>query len=223
MKKFIFRILILFCTGVLSANAAVINSAQHGEFQEYINKTGFALLNYNEIEHHIIFKYSNRNKLRGKVNYKDMSVTIPKGILYNVESEDELAAVIAHYSAYCVMSKYSNFSALNIKTAPKKYETLADKLAVDMLVKAHYSPLALITMINKTYGDKNSCGHVKTSVRLANIYEYITVKYPLEADKFRFKNNIYYQNFLLTSRKNREILQEKLQKKPTDQIKNKYR
>ena len=226
MKKLIAFILFYCFISVLNANAAIVNNMAEGEFQEYINKIGFRLLNYNEIEHHIIFRYSDKNKLYGYTNYDDMTVTVPKGVLYNVESEDELAAVIAHQTAYCLIYKDNKFSKMNIKFSPKKYEVFADKIAADMLVKAKYSPVSLITVINKTYGDKKDrlfSKHVKTSVRLANIYEHIVRKYPLELEKSSFKNNLYYQNFLLTSRKNRETLQNKLHKNQTNQTKYEYR
>lgn len=226
MKKLVFGVFVFIFASVLTAHSAIVAPIAEGEFQEYINKTGFKLLNFNKTEQHIIFKYSDDNSIIGSVNYNDMSVSIPKGLIYNIESEDELAAVIAMQIAYGMIYKENKFSKFNIKTSPKKYELLSDKMAIDMLVNAQFSPIALITIINKTYGEqynKKFSKHVKTSVRLANIYEYIVRKYPLELDKYPFKNNLYYQNFLLNSRKNRELLQEKLQKKPTEHIKDKYR
>ena len=41
-----------------------------------------------------------------------------------------------------------------IKAAPKKFEIVADKIAVDYMVKAGYNPIALITFIQKTVPQK---------------------------------------------------------------------
>lgn len=205
------------------ADAAVVNLTTDGEFQEYINKTGFKILNYNGIEDRVIFKYSPSKSVYGAADTKDMSVSVPQGILINVESEDELAWAVAHQLSYCLMAKENSFSKLTGKLSPKKYETLADKKAVDMLVKADYSPLAAIIMINKLYGEKKSSRHVKTSARLMDIYEYIYRKYPEKLENKHFSNNVYFQNFLLTSRKNREMLNEQLQQSSYETKRNEYR
>ena len=70
---------------------------------------------------------------------------------------------------------------------------------------------------------KNDRLHQKTSVRLANIYEYIVRKYPEKLNNPKFSMNIYYQNFLLTSRKNREILQNRLLSVPDSAEKLEYK
>lgn len=217
MKK-IFIVFIMFV--FLCSNAvysAVVSLSVDGEFQEYINKTGFKILNANEIEQHIVYRYSNSESLRTYSTADDRTVYIPRGLLTYIESEDELAAIIAYQTAYCLQYYEGIFSKLTVKLSAQKYETLADKRAVDFLVKSGYCPIAMITMINKVYGQTKSnifSQHVKTSVRLARIYEYIIRKYPDKLDDRRFKNNIYYQNFLLNSRKNRELLQNRLQHDP---------
>ena len=103
--------------------------------------------------------------------------------------------------------------SVKMKAAPKKYELVFDKLAVDYMVKAGYNPLGLITFINKscpqvrqdTFSTKNL-----TSKRLANIYERIYTKYPAYLANNEYLYNDYYQNFLLTSQENRKKLEEKI-------------
>ena len=81
------------------------------------------------------------------------------------------------------------------------------------MVKAGYNPVALITLINKAFPQEKGILAIKgnsTSQRLANIYEYIYMNYP-----YFLKNNPYlysqeYQNFLLTSIRNRNLLQNKI-------------
>ena len=223
MKKiFAFLFLVLMMSGQ-SVSAAIVNSLAEGEFQEYINKTGFKILNANGIDKRIVFRYSSDSSLRTSSLSKDKSVIIPKGVIMYVEAEDELAAAIAYQIAYCLNYHESKFANINIKLSPKKYELLADKRAVDFLVKANYSPLSMIIMINKLYGDEKSSKYNKPSVRMANIYEYIVRKYPEKLDNRRYNKNLYYQNFLLNSRYNRELLDNQLRDNPTANINFEYR
>ena len=226
MKKILFLLLIFTCFLAQNAFAAIVNLSTEGEFQEYINKTGFKLLNDNQIDKHFVFRYSPSEELRTFSRFDDKSVYIPKGVLTFVESEDELAAVIAFQTAYSLQYYENKFFKYNIKSSPKKYESLADKRAVDMLVRSGYSPIAIISMINKLYGEQKErlfSRHVKTSVRLAEIYEYILQKYPEKLERDAFCRNIYYQNFLLTSRKNREMLQNSMHQEHYRSKKKKYR
>jgi hypothetical protein len=213
MKKFIVSLLVLCLFSIQEVSAAVVSNILDGEYQEYINKTGFKILNQNEIESRIVFKYNPSEKAYSDYSSKDMSIKISKKSLMNVESEDELAAIIALEIAKCIrLSEYKYAKSLN-KIAPKKYETYADKRAVDMLVKSGYSPLALITILNKTFGQVKTdrfSSTSKISIRLAKIYEYIYLKYPTTLEDRKFTSNIYYQNFLLTSRNNRKILQDRI-------------
>lgn len=224
MKK-IFASLVVLLAMMCSQNAfaAIVTPMAEGEFQEYINKVGFKILNKNEIEKHVVFRYSDSEALHGFCT-DDMVVYVPKGIIMNVETEDELAAIVAFQTAYCLKNGEGRNAQILAKMSPKKYEELADKRAVDILVKADYSPLAAIIIINKSFGDmKNDRLHQKTSVRLANIYEYIVRKYPEKLNNPKFSMNIYYQNFLLTSRKNREILQNRLLSVPDSAEKLEYK
>lgn len=214
MKK-IFGLLIIFVFCISSVSAAVVSPVVDGEFQEYINKIGFKLLNTNSIEQQIVFRYSKSTSLKTKASWSKNIVYVPKGTLTFVESEDELAALIAYQTAYNLYFKEVDFAGFTTKLAPKKYQTYADKRAVDFLVTAGYSPFALLTVINKiSVPTKINLYSEKKSVRLAKIYEYIVRKYPDKLDDKKFKNNIYYQNFLLNSRKNREVLQERLKYDP---------
>lgn len=211
MKR-IFTSFVLFLAIFCSQNAfaAIVTPMAEGEFQEYINKIGFTILNRNEIENRIVFKYSDSKDTRGKYT-ENMVVYVPKGIIMNVETEDELAAAIAFQTANCLKYAESKNTKISTNLSPIKYEQFADKRTVDMLVKAGYSPLAHIILINKSFGEnKKDRFHQKTSIRLANIYEYIVKKYPEQLKNQKFAMNIYFQNFLLTSRKNRELLQERM-------------
>ena len=106
--------------------------------------------------------------------------------------------------------------------SPKKYEIIADKLAVDMMVNAGYNPLGLITFINKTCPQRRFdfvSNKNLTSKRLAIIYEYIVKKYPYFLVNNTYLNNEYYQNFLLTSQENRRMLKKHLETGSKEKIK----
>ena len=112
--------------------------------------------------------------------------------------------------------------SIQVALGPKKFETVADKRAVDYMVNAGYNPLALIVFINKTCpqkkGDRFS-QHNLTSKRLARIYEYITYKYPSYLENNEYANNMYYQNFLLTSIENRKKLAKKIETNSKKEVK----
>jgi hypothetical protein len=139
----------------------------------------------------------------------------------NIETDDELAGYIAREIPAAIRSYKGGtgfLSSVKVKAAPKKYELVFDKLAVDYMVKAGYNPLGLITYINKSYPqarqDTFSSTNL-TSKRLAYIYERIYMQYPSFLVNNTYLENEYYQNFLLTSIENRKKVLEK-SKKPME-------
>ena len=106
-----------------------------------------------------------------------------------------------------------------------KRKKKADKEAVDFMVNAGYNPLALITILNKIgkqYRYDIFSNHTLVSRRMMLIYEYIYTKYPSILVENKYKDNIYYQNFLLTSRNNRMKLLEKVKAGSTKKVKYSY-
>ena len=144
----------------------------------------------------------------------------------SVQSDDELAAAMAREISI-VMKSYSGMwggrlDSIQVSLGSKKFEKVADKRAIDYMVKAGYNPLALIVHINKTCPQKRSDFISRsnlTSKRLALIYEYLTFKYPDYLENNEFINDKYYQNFLLTSIENRAKLKEKIRTRSTKEVK----
>ena len=212
--------MLFFITNVQAADETEL--VKNNSIEARINTVGTKILNANKIDKRVVFVYSEKDKtklLKGTEPLTKRQVVVYKNDYKNIESDDELAAYVAEQIPVAARSYQGGtgfLSSVKMKAAPKKYELVFDKLAVDYMVKAGYNPLGLITWINKSYPqarqDKLSSNNL-TSKRLAHIYERIYIKYPSFLAKNTYINNEYYQNFLLTSQENRKLLQEKVKSK----------
>lgn len=222
MKRVLFVLFTLLLTSTVHASEESV-ILEHSSINKRINNVGAKILNANKLEKRVVFVYSEEEKatlLKSTKTLTKREVVVYKGFYERVETEDELAAYIAREIPAAIRS-YDGvakgwLSSVKIKAAPKKYELVFDKFAVDYMVKAGYNPLGLITFINKTCPqtrqDRFSSKNL-TSKRLAYVYEYIYMKYPSFLANNTYIKNEYYQNFLLTSQENRRLLKEKIEKK----------
>ncbi len=219
MKKIFFVMIAVLLSSInVFANESILE--KQNSIQTRINKTATKILNANKINKRVIFTYDQESKeglIKGTKALTKRQVVVYGETYKNIETDDELAAFIAREIPSALRS-YDGFasgwlSSVKMKAAPKKYELVFDKIAVDYMVKAGYNPIGLITFINKSCpqkrGDKFS-SHNLTSKRLANIYERIYIKYPYFIENNSYLYNDYYQNFLLTSQENRKKLEEKI-------------
>lgn len=230
MKKILFLMLVLlFSTNVFALMEAEENTLkEENSIQTRIDSVGTKILNSNALEKRVVFAYDKKEKDGLLKNNK--ALTKRQIVVYDlnykaIQTDDELAAFLAREIASSIRSydgiAKGSLSAVKIKAAPKKYELVFDKLAVDYMVKAGYNPLGLITFINKTcpqtrqdiISNKNL-----TSKRLAYIYERIYFQYPEFLKENEYINNEYYQNFLLTSQNNRRMLEEKARIKDFNRV-----
>lgn len=214
------RLFISLACFFLLGSSVLANPVENQEIQSRINNIGCNLLNSNKIEHRVVFVYSEQDKQ----NLLDIDKALPSGqvvvyknIYQSAETDDELAAGIARGVIDAVKSQKGfwngTLNAIQIKAAPKKYELVADKRAVDFMVKAGFNPVGLIIFINKTAPQKRHdliSNKNLVSKRLAIVYEYIYTKYPYYLANNPYINNKHYQNFLLTSQNNRKLLEEKI-------------
>lgn len=228
MKKKIFLLAIILLLPFLSfANDEALKNEQ--TVQTRINHCAMKILNANEINKPVVFVYDNREK---EVKLKiDKTLTKRQVIVYRddykfLEDENELAAYLARQIVFAARSYDGIFNgalrSLQMKAAPKKFEIVADKIAVDYMVKAGYNPIALITYIQKTQPQKRYdiiSNKNLTSKRLMMIYEYIYTKYPYFLVNNEYKTNENYQNFLLNSENNRYLLLEKIKTNSKEKIK----
>ncbi len=202
------------------------------DLQERMNSVGFKILNANRIDKRLTFMAINRVYTRDfwtDVSSVNRIVWVKPVIIPYIDNDEELAAVLSHSIAHGV-DTYDGalrgyVSILNYWVAPNKYDMKADKLAVDYMVNAGYNPLAIITILNKIgkqYRYDIFSNHTLVSRRMMMIYEYIYTKYPSILVENEYKDNIYYQNFLLTSRNNRMKLLEKIKTNSKKKIKYSY-
>ncbi len=227
MKKIITLLALLLCTTPVFA-ATNSNIAKETEIQTRIDSVAVKLLNHNKITKRIIFTYDKKAKKKALSTDKALTkrqVIIYDGLYQHVQTDDELAAMLAREISIAMKSYDGSFGgwvdSAQVALGSKKFETVSDKRAVDYLVNAGYNPLAVIVFINKTCPQKRHdtfSRHNLTSKRLARVYEYITYKYPQYLENNEYINNEYYQNFLLTSVENRKKLAKKIKAKATKDI-----
>ena len=142
-----------------------------------------------------------------------------------LDDEDQLAAILGHEISHS-MDSYDGifrgfFHNLNNLCTPRKYEYKSDKRAVDYMVNAGYNPVALIVVMSKIFPQTRyewCCMHPLTSRRMMEVYEYIYKKYPEYLVNNPYKENPFYQNFLLTSKENREKFQQKVKSNSTKKV-----
>ena len=227
MKKIITLLALLLCTTPVFATTNP-DIAKETEIQTRIDSVAVKLLNHNKITKRIIFTYDKKAKKKALSTDKALTkrqVIIYDGLYQHVQTDDELAAMLAREISIAMKSYDGSFGgwveSAQVALGSKKFETVSDKRAVDYLVNAGYNPLAVIIFINKTCPQKRHdtfSRHNLTSKRLARVYEYITYKYPQYLENNEYINNEYYQNFLLTSVENRKKLAKKIKAKATKDI-----
>ena len=223
MKKF-------FLLLIMSAIIQPVLAGLHEErmIQQRVDNIGTRILNCNKIQKRIVFAYNQKAKDTWRNRNKTLTsrqIIVFDELYKSTQTDDEVAAMLAREIA-TVMKSYSGMwggwiDSAQVALSSKKFETVADKRAVDYMVNAGYNPLALIVYINKTCPQKHQdviARHNLTSKRLARIYEYITYKYPEYLHDNEYTNNEHYQNFLLTSVDNRRKLEEKIKTKSTDEV-----
>lgn len=221
MKKF----LLLSCAicGILisqlSALATEVDLTKDGKMQKYVSNIGFKILNANRVEKRMAFFYKQDDKnINATTAFRDRGIYIYRGMAVYLDNDDEYAAVLSHEISHGVDS-YDGilkgyFSPVSYALSPRKYEKKADKRAIDYMVNAGYNPVAFIIVMNKTMTQERYelfSTHPLTSRRMMCVYEYIYNKYPEYLANNEYKNNIHYQNFLLTSRENRLKLQNRIE------------
>lgn len=227
MKKNLLTIvaLLFMCLIALPSFGWEVDIIDTGKEQKYVdtlNRVGFRLLNANGLEKRVVFVYDPKREINAGAQvgtFTTRYVKVYRGALMECDSDDELAGLLGHEISH-IMDSYDgifrgSFIGLAYFFSPRKYEYKSDKRAIDYMVKAGYNPLGYLVLMTKMMGqhryDSLFTTHPLATRRAAEVYEYIYKKYPYFLANNEYKDNIYYQNFLLTSTVNRRRLQTNIQ------------
>jgi len=220
------KILGLFLTillGVqLTASAADTNWTSKANVDR-VNRIGKALLAQNSLPTKIDFKVIETDEVNAFANANN-EICVYTGLLKFVNNDDELAGIISHEIGHIVnhhVAKQSIIATLtstaiagaNIDARLKLGAKAANKLTmlkmsrteeyeaditgVDLMTKAGYNPLAMVSVLFKIggcYKDFIST-HPSGDKRTMYIYDYITYTYPEKA-KLTY-NTDSYEKFML--------------------------
>ena len=228
MKKIVLLLLasLAICAASYARNSEFITTQSIIEAQNRIDTIGFKILNSNGIEKRTVFDFDTSSTKNACSRHCDRQIVMYRGLYNRLASDDEVAAILAHEISHSVDS-YNGilrgfFSGWSYAFSPKKYEYKADKRGIDYMVNAGYNPVAMIVVFSKSFPQRRYdwyATHPLTSRRMMEIYEYIYKKYPEYLVNNKYKDNPYYQNFLLTSKENRAKFQKKIETNSTKSVK----
>lgn len=191
--------------------------ARNGKYEQKIIDVGSKLLNDNKIDKRIPFQLVRDKEINAYSMSFSKIVYIHQGILPYIDNDDELAYVVGHEISHS-LDAYGGIPAwIANEFNSKHYEYKSDLMAVDMMVKSGYNPIAAITCANKFMSEYQwDFGfwftHPKTSKRLMAMYKYIRVKYSWALNS-PMATNIHYVNFKRSmDRDIKEFEQKRLEK-----------
>ena len=220
MKKIIFGIVFMLIANVSVMAATTTTTATNWDSAaavQRVNTIGKKLIVANGIGQNITFKVSDQADINAYANI-NKEVYVYKGLLQYVTDDQELAAVISHelghiLNGHCAkhgvlntgVNVLANVAAQKVGTVAagvgqqlvsskmsRKDEFEADITGVDIMTKAGYNPLAMISVLNKICGNYIDIfqSHPSGEKRLLNIYNYVEYNYPAKL-KAGFKSDSY--------------------------------
>lgn len=207
MKKILITIFALFLgIQAQAATSATTNNWDSTAAQKRLNNIAYKLIKSNYLPDGISIKVSNEDEANAYANI-NKEIYIYKGMLNYATTDEEIAAVISHEMGHIINghnAKQTIFNSiianltggnsgsdkksigavavqeLSSAKLSRKDEFEADLSGVDLMVKAGYNPLAMISVLNKICGNYVDIisTHPSGEKRLMNIYDYISYNYP---------------------------------------------
>lgn len=202
------KILAIFC--LMMFNLAFATTDWNSEAAlKRVNNIGSKLLKANNVNYDIEFKVSNEEDVNAYANL-DKEIYVYKGLLEFVDNDEELAGVIGHEMGHIInghcakqgilgtavavvanmLSKNEIVTAIGTTLAQSKLsrtdEFEADISGVDLMTKAGYNPLAMVSLLNKISGDAYIDilqTHPSGEKRILNVYNYIEYNYSSKLSK----------------------------------------
>ena len=186
-----------------------------------VNTIGTKLLKANNVNYDIEFKVSDEADINAYANI-NKEIYVYKGLLEYVDDDQELAGVISHEMGHIINGHCAKqgvldasiatvISRMNVNDTAKAVgqqlasskisrndEFEADITGVDLMKKAGYNPLAMISLLNKITGNYIDIlqTHPSGQKRLQNIYDYIEYNYPTII-KTPYKTDSYQKAMLI--------------------------
>lgn len=218
MKRFIILFLALFVFNVCTSDAAT----QYNEAK--VTTIGQKVLTENKLPREVKFSVVESETINAYADTNN-NIVIYIGLLNLLEKDEELAGIMSHeighiMKSHCykqtffqlalslIISKITNqYAAAGAEIASgfasnkvsREHEYDADYTSADLLHKAGYNSLGLISALNKIsdkYIDVLS-DHPSGDKRLMALYDYINYNYPDDVKKGYNTNS--YKNFLETA------------------------
>lgn len=143
MKRFIFCLLAL-AISINSVFADELRLDKEAKYQKQVMQIGYRVLNANQIDKRMTFFYVNSKDVNAVTALRSKQISVYKGLLPLLDSDDELAAVICHEIAHGLDAHKGLWRRLTMAGSSKSYEFKADKKGVDLMVNAGYNPIAMI-------------------------------------------------------------------------------
>lgn len=195
------KILVTLCLMLFSLSYATDWNSESA--LKRVNTIGTKLLKANNVNYPIEFKVSNEEDVNAYANL-DKEIYVYKGLLEFVDNDEELAGVIGHEMGHIInghcakqgvlgtafavvanmLTKNETVSAIGTTLAQSKLsrtdEFEADISGVDLMTKAGYNPLAMMSLLNKISGDAYIDilqTHPSGEKRILNAYNYIEYNY----------------------------------------------
>jgi len=167
-----------------------------------VNTIGEKILKANNVNHKIQFKVSDTADINAYANL-NKEIYVYRGLLEYVDNDEELAGVISHEMGHIINGHCAKQGVLNAAIATtaslirvnsyvsavgqqltsskisRNDEFEADITGVDLMTKAGYNPLAMISLLNKISGNYIDIfqTHPSGEKRLMNVYNYIDYNY----------------------------------------------
>jgi predicted Zn-dependent protease len=197
-------VMMIFSLGVSAQTTATTTATTDKELVR-VTKIGQKLLSSNYLPTKVTFFVSEEEDVNAYANI-DSEVHVYKGLLNLVETDDELASVIAHEIGHIAnrhIQKQSVISAmlqaislkikrpfaskvangvggLSLLKVSRSAEYESDLTGADLMIGAGYDPKAMLSLLNKiaqNYIDVIQT-HPSGNKRLQNVYDYLSFNYP---------------------------------------------
>lgn len=232
MKKLLAFFVCAFVSVQLSANAAATTNWNSAAQVKRVNTIGKNILAKNHLPTKITFKVIDTDEVNAFANV-DKEICVYTGLLKFVENDSELAAVISHEIGHIVNNHVAKQNVVGTVAATAIYnvnmdsrlkaganaannmtmlkmsrteEYEADITGADLMTKAGYNPLAMVSVLYKISGNYVDVisTHPSGDKRTMYVYDYITYTYPAKVkagySSASYKSFMNYANPIIKAR-----------------------